>query len=42
MNENASEVGNFTKEKFEFAGEQVLKDIDYGFFIYAYADDGKE
>lgn len=36
MNENAKLVGGYEKEKFEFAGEYVLKNPDYGFFILAY------
>ena len=38
MNENAELVGGYEKEKFEFAGQFILADINYGFFIYAYVE----
>ncbi|CDW89487.1 n-acetyltransferase gcn5 [Stylonychia lemnae] len=36
MNENAKLIGGYEKEKFEFAGEYVLKNEHYGFFILAF------
>ena len=38
MNDNANLIGGFDREKFEFAGEFILADINYGFFIYAYSE----
>lgn len=38
MTENAKEMGHSEDQKFKIAGENILKDIDYGVFIYAYTE----
>ncbi len=38
MNEYANLVGEYEKDKYEFAGEFILSNINYGFFVYAYIE----